>query len=280
LEKRYLNPDKANLEEWRELNLRWFQFGAFVPLFRSHGEEPYREIFNLAPAGSEVYNSLLWYDQLRYRLLPYTYTLAADTYLRDGSIMRGLVMDFPRDNKVRNINDEYLFGPSMLVAPVYQFQARTRDVYLPAGAKWYNFDTGELLSGGQHIAVKAPLTRMPLFVKAGAIIPTIPVVEYSGEMNAQPVTLNVFTGADGDFDLYEDDGVTYGYERGEYARIAVHYDHASRTLSIGDRRGSYPSMSKDRKINVRWIEPGVVPSAFDDKIQAVDYSGKVVTIKH
>ncbi|HEX2585088.1 MAG TPA: TIM-barrel domain-containing protein [Steroidobacteraceae bacterium] len=280
LEKRYLNPDAANLEEWRELNLRWFQFGAFVPLFRSHGEEPYREIFNLAPKDSEVYNSLLRYDELRYRLLPYTYTLAADTYLRDGSMMRGLVMDFPKDIKVRNINDEYLFGPSLLVAPVYKFHARTRNVYLPAGANWYNFDTGELISGGQQIVVKAPLSRMPLFVKAGAIIPSVPVIEHSGEMNAQPVTLNVFTGADGHFDLYEDDGVSYGYERGEYARITLHYDHAKRTLTIGDRKGSYPSMVKDRKISVRWIEPGVVPSAFDDDVKSVEYLGKEITIKH
>jgi alpha-D-xyloside xylohydrolase len=280
LEKRYLNPDAANLEEWRELNLRWFQFGAFVPLFRSHGEEPYREIFNLAPKDSEVYNSLLWYDQLRYRLLPYTYTLAADTCLRDGSIMRGLVMDFPNDIKVRNINDEYLFGPSILVAPVYQFKARTRSVYLPAGAKWYNFDSGELISGGQQVTVKAPLSRMPLFVKTGAIIPTIPVIEHSDEMNSQPITLNVFTGADGDFDLYEDDGVSYGYERGECARIPVHYNHAQGVLVIGKRQGGYPSLVKEKRISVRWIVPGVAMSAFDEQpVQLIDYLGKEISVK-
>jgi len=280
LEKRYLNPDTANLQEWRELNLRWFQFGAFVPLFRSHGEEPYREIFNLAPQGSDIYKSLVWYDELRYRLLPYTYALAADTNLRDGTIMRGLVMDFPNDLKVRNINDEYLFGPSILVAPVYQFNVRTRSVYLPAGAQWYNFNSGELISGGQQVTVKAPLSRMPLFVKAGAIIPTIPVIEHADEMNEQPITLNVFTGADGDFDLYEDDGVSYGYERGEYARIPVHYNHVQGLLVIGNRQGGYPSLVKERKIRVRWMVPGVAMSAFDEKpARLIDYSGTEISVK-
>ena len=280
LEKRFLNPDAANLEEWREMNLRWFQFGSFVPLFRSHGEEPYREIFNLAPQGSEVYNSLLWYDQLRYRLLPYTYTLAADTYLRDGTIMRGLVMDFPNDTKARNISDEYLYGSAFLVAPLYQYHARARSVYLPAGAQWYDFNTGERYMGGRVVNIKAPLDRMPLLIKAGSIVPTIPVIEHSDLINSQPVTLNVFMGADGDFNLYEDDGVSYGYERGEYSQIAIHYDHLKDTLVIAARNGSYPSMSKSRSFNIRWISRGTNPSAFDTKPdKIVQYSGERVTIK-
>lgn len=281
LESRYLNPDAANLEEWRELNLRWFQFGAFAPLFRSHGEEPYREIYNLAPPGSEVYDALVWYDQLRYRLMPYTYTLAADTWHRDSIIMRGLVMDFPNDLKVRNINDEYLFGPSLLVAPIYEYRARSRSVYLPAGTDWYDFNTGEKLKGGGEVKTKAPLSRMPLFVKAGSIIPTIPVIEHTGQLNDQPITLNIYTGANGQFDLYEDDGLTYGYERGEYARIALRYDDSSHALTIGERKGSYPSLKKSRVINIRWVVPNKSsPSAETKPDQTVEYTGQAVTIKH
>ncbi len=280
LESRYLNPTPANLEEWRELNLRWFQFGAFVPLFRSHGEEPYREIFNLAPQGSEVYNSLLWYDQLRYRLLPYIYTLAADTYLHDGSIMRGLVMDFPNDAKVRSISDEYLLGSSLLVAPVYQYHARARTVYLPAGAQWYDFNSGEEYEGGKEIKAAAPLSRMPLFVKAGAIIPMIPVIEYTAQMNNAPITLNIFTGADGQFDLYEDDGASYGYERGEYARIPVRYDDHAHTVVIGERQGAYPVMVKNRTFNIHWISNGMAAAEFNAQPdQSVQYSGEAVIVQ-
>jgi alpha-D-xyloside xylohydrolase len=158
-------PAAADQEEWRELNLRWFQFGAFVPLFRSHGEFPLREIYNLAPQGSEVYDSLVWHDRLRYRLMPYIYTVAANTYHHDGTIMRGLSMDFLDDLAARDVRDEYLFGNAFLVAPVYQYQARSRPVYLPAGAAWYDFHGGKRLEGGQKIDAAAPLNRMPLFVR-------------------------------------------------------------------------------------------------------------------
>ncbi|HEU4654367.1 MAG TPA: TIM-barrel domain-containing protein, partial [Steroidobacteraceae bacterium] len=156
LESRYMKPSAADLDEWRELNLRWFQFGAFAPLFRSHGEFPYREIYNLAPEGSDIYRSLVSYDQLRYRLLPYIYTLAADTHHRDEIIMRGLVMDFA-DPNVRNINDEYLFGRAFLVSPVHEYKARSRKVYLPQGAAWYDFYSGERIEGGRSIDAAAPL---------------------------------------------------------------------------------------------------------------------------
>ena len=164
----------AHRVEWQEINLRWFQFGAFVPLFRSHGQFPYREIFNLADEGSAVYDSLVCYTKLRYRLMPYIYTLAGDAWQHDGTIMRGLAMDFPDDPDVRNINDQYLFGPAFLVNPVSDQGARSRAVYLPAGADWYDFNTGALHAGGQTIDASAPLARMPLFVRAGSIVPTGP----------------------------------------------------------------------------------------------------------
>jgi alpha-D-xyloside xylohydrolase len=281
LETRYEKPDAKNLKEWREINLRWFQFGAFMPLFRSHGQGVNREIYNLAPVGSDVYNALAWYDKLRYRLMPYIYTLAADTYFRDGTIMRGLVMDFPNDANVRNIDDEYMFGPAFLVAPVTEYEARSRDVYLPAGSNWYDFHTGKRYEGGNTIKADAPLERMPLFVRAGAIVPMGPAIQYTGEKPDAPITLVVYTGANGAFSLYHDQGTTYDYEHGAYSRIALSYDEASGTLSIGKREGSYPGMPATRRFNIRWIS-GPTPTAtdFDAKTeQGVDYTGEAITVR-
>lgn len=280
LERRYLNPSAADLAEWRELNARWFQFGAFVPLFRSHGEEPYREIYNLAPVGSDIYRTLVWYDELRYRLLPYIYTLGAETYHRDGTIMRGLVMDFPKDPAVRSIDDEYLFGPSLLVSPVHEYGARRRKVYLPAGARWYDFYSGNVFPGGASVDAPAPLERMPLFVRAGAIIPLGPVVQYTGQKPDAPITLYVYTGANGAFQLYEDDGLTYGYERGEFSRIPFSYNEAKGTLSIGARSGEFPRMPRQRTFKVRWISGPTDATNFDEKVDAVvEYSGQPVIVK-
>ena len=280
LEARYEKPDAKDLKEWRELNLRWFQFGSFMPLFRSHGQGVYREIYNLAPVGSEVYNALAWYDRLRYRLLPYIYTLAANTYFHDGTIMRGLVMDFPDDAKVRDIDDEYMFGPAFLVAPVTEYGARSRDVYLPACSDWYDFYSGKRYVGGRTIRADAPLARMPLFVRAGAIVPVGPAIQYSNEKPDAPITLYVYTGANGHFSLYHDQGTTYDYEHGAYARIPLSYDEASGTLTIGRREGSYPGMPAQRRFDVRWIS-GPTPGATDfdaAPAQGVDYTGTAITV--
>lgn len=281
LEERYLKPTAKDLAEWRELNLRWFQFGAFVPLFRSHGEAPLREIWNIAPSGTEVYDSLVAYSRLRYRLLPYIYTLAGDTFHRDGTMMRGLAMDFPNDPKVRDINDQYLFGPSFLVSPVYEFEARSRKVYLPAGTRWYDFYSGAALDGGQEIEAAAPLARMPLFVKAGSIVPVGPAVQHTAEKLDAPITLYVYQGANGSFDLYEDDGLTYGYEKAAFARIPIRYDDAAGTLTIGERTGNFPGMVSTRTFNVRWISPGEANAADLDTQpdEALAYSGQPVTFK-
>jgi alpha-D-xyloside xylohydrolase len=270
----------ADLEEWRELNLRWFQMGAFVPVFRSHGQFPLREIFNLAPPGHEVYESLVWHDKLRYRLMPYIYTLAGDLYHRDGSIMRGLTMDFPDDPRARQVRDEYQFGKAFLVAPVYAHRARSREVYLPAGADWYDFHTGQLHKGGQAIAVDAALARMPLFVRSGSIVPVGPEIQHTSEKPGAPITLFVFTGADGSFDLYEDDGVSYGYERGEFSRIPVRYDAAKGTLTIGERSGSFKGMPEKRTFKVRWIKAGAKPPADLDAVTdaSVEYTGAETTV--
>lgn len=288
------NPNNANpfvgpytdladdqVAEWQELNARWFQFGAFVPLYRSHGQNPYREIYNIAGEGSEVYNSLVWYTKLRYRLMPYIYSIAGDMYHKDATLMRGLVMDFPEDLTARNLNDEYLFGPSILVSPVYEMGARTRDVYLPAGTRWVDFYTGESYDGGQTVTAAAPLSRMPLFVRAGAIIPTAPEVQYADQIVNAPITLNVYTGADGSFELYEDDGRSYGYEKGEWSRIPFSYDEAKGELAVGARVGSFPGMADKRTVNVRWIS-GATESAtaFDEGFaETVEYTGAPLVIK-
>ena len=278
VEDRYTNKDPAHWAEWQELNLRWFQFGAFSPLFRSHGETPFREIYNLADTGTEVYKSLAWYDELRYRLMPYTLTLAGDIYHRDGSIMRGLVMDFPSDLKARDVNDEYLYGSAFLVAPVTSFKARSRSVYLPAGATWYDFESGKAHAGGQTIKADAPLSRMPLFVKAGSIVPTTVVQQYVGEKPDAPITLVVYTGKNGTFELYEDDGLSNGYTRGAYSRIPISYDDASGRVTIGARSGSFNGMVDKRVFKVRFIGGGAKPTDFDTVDATVDYAGQPVVV--
>lgn len=281
VEKRYENQESAHLPEWRELNTRWFQFGAFVPLFRSHGQFPYREIWNIAPQGSAYYASMEYYSKLRYTLLPYIYTLAADTWFKDGVIMRGLPMDFPHDPKVADLNDQYLFGPAFLVAPVGEFGATSRQVYLPAGSSWIDFATGKRYPGGQRIEAAAPIERMPLFVRAGSIVPTGPVQQYVDQQTDAALTLVVYTGADGEFSLYEDNGKDYGYEKGEYSRIALHWDQARGVLSIGARQGQWPGMPAKRTFKVRFVDgPRADAGALEPATDAsVTYTGKPVEVK-
>jgi alpha-D-xyloside xylohydrolase len=268
-------------KEWQELNLRWFQFGALAPLFRSHGQNPYREIFNIADPGSEVYDSLVWYTNLRYRLMPYIYTLAGDAHHRDGTMMRGLAMDFPDDPAVRDIATQYMFGPALLVSPVFESGARSREVYLPEGADWYDFHNGEKHAGGRTIDAKAPLARMPLFVRAGSILPVGPAIQHTGESLNAPIVLHVYTGADGTFEIYEDDGLSYDYEEGQWSRIPVRYDEASGTLYIGKREGGFDGMAEERSIAVRWIGGSDARAADFDVEPDVTlvYSGSPMTVE-
>ena len=281
VEDRYTNAEPAALPEWRELNLRWFQFGALSPLFRSHGETPKREIYELSASDPAMASSMLWYDQLRYRLMPYIYTTAADTYHKDGSIMRGLVMDYAADRRTWNVDDEYLFGRDLLVAPVTAFRARSRSVYLPAGADWYDFASGKHYTGGQSITAAAPYERMPLFVRAGAILPTGPAVQYAREQPGGPIVLHVFTGKDGAFSLYEDDGVTPGYESGKFARMPLTWNEQAKTLTIGAREGSYPGMVATRAVSVRFHTPGKAEAVdfAENGATRVSYTGKAMTIR-
>lgn len=280
VEDRFLNPAKADLAEWRELYLRWFQFGAFVPIFRSHGQGLPREIFDISPPGTRIYDDLAWYDRLRYRLLPYIYTLAGQVYHGDYTMMRGLVMDFPDDPRTSNISDEYMFGPAFLVAPVTEYRERSRAVYLPAGTRWYDFYTGTPFSGGQTIGARAPLDRMPLFVKAGTILPVGPAVEYAAENPRAPITLFVYTGANSRFELYEDDGVSYAYQRGGASRIPMSYNDATGVLTIDRQIGSYASQPGTRQFGIRWISgPDRSPVNFEAKPdQTLVYTGAAVEV--
>jgi len=281
VEKRYEQAKGADLEEWRELNTRWYQFGAFVPLFRVHGQYPYREIYNIAPESHPAYQSMLYYNKLRYRLMPYIYSLAGKSYQEDYTMMRGLVMDFPGDLKAGNLNDSYLFGPSLLINPVVGYKDRERKVYLPTGQGWYDLYSGKYFKGGQDITAAAPYKRIPVFVKEGSIIPAGPELQYTSEKPADPLTLLVYTGKDASFSLYEDEGTNYNYERGNFSTIDFAYKEASKTLDIAARKGSFKGMLNNRTINVVFIGPANLKGLdFDRKPdRSVKYSGLKISIK-
>jgi alpha-D-xyloside xylohydrolase len=241
--------DSANAPEWQELQTRWHQAGTFVPLFRTHGQWPRRELWNIAPQGSKAYESILYYMKLRYRLMPYIYSLTGAVLFEDATIMRALAMDYPHDPEVRDLSDQWLFGPAIMVCPVFEYKATSRSVYFPEGT-WYDFYTGEKIEGGRRITVDAPYERIPLYVRAGSIIPMGPDMEWTDEKPLEEVTLMVYPGANSDFTLYEDDGLTYGYERGEYAVTRIHWNNAAGKADIGPREGSYPGMPGNRTYKV------------------------------
>ena len=242
--------ENADWKEWRELNARWFQFGAFCPLFRAHGQFPFREPWEIAPEGHPAYESIVYYTRLRYKLMPYIYSLAGMTYFEDYTIMRPLVMDFMADDKVLNIGDTYMFGPSFLVAPVYEYGARKREVYFPECEGWYDYYSGEFYAGGECRTVAAPYERLPLYVRAGSIVPIGPDMQWSDQMGADLIDLYVYKGSDGRFTLYEDENVNYNYEKGAYAMIDFVYSESEQTLAISARRGSFPGMLEERVFNV------------------------------
>lgn len=279
---KFEKPNAASLAEWRELLTRWSQFGAFVPLFRSHGQFPYREIFNVAPENHPAYKSFLYYDKLRYRLLPYIYSLAGATYFNNYTIMRGLVMDFAGDTAVLNIGDQYMFGPSLMINPVYKYKARSRAVYLPQCAGWYDLYSGKWLAGGQRIVAGAPYERMPIFVKAGSIIPFGPALQYTAEKKADTITFNVYTGADASFNLYEDEGTNYNYEKGAYSVIPIKYNEATKTVTVGNREGMFSGMLQKRIFRFHFISPDhpMILDLNNKDGKYLIYEGKTLVIKN
>ncbi|MEP7377415.1 MAG: TIM-barrel domain-containing protein [Chitinophagaceae bacterium] len=278
---KFEKPNAESLEEWRELNTRWYQFGAFVPLFRSHGQFPYREIFNVAPDDHAAYKSFLYYDKLRYRLLPYIYSLAGAAYHDNYTIMRGLAMDFAKDTAVLNIADQYMFGPSLLINPVCEYKQTSREVYLPKSAGWYDLYSGKWFAGGQKIIADAPYERMPVFVKAGSIIPFGPDLQYTSEKPADTITLNIYSGADASVNLYEDEGTNYNYEKGAFSVIPIKYNETTKTITIGDRKGSFNGMLSKRVFRINIITPGQSKNLdFDAKCgKEISHEGKKLTIK-
>jgi alpha-D-xyloside xylohydrolase len=265
--------------KFRELFVRWFQFGAFSPIFRVHGTRNPDEN-ELWSYGAEAQKILVDYDTLRYRLMPYIYSEAWQVTSRDGTLMRPLVMDWRNDVEAQNTGDEYLFGPAILVSPVTTQSAASRTVYLPP-ATWYDFWTGEKQDGGKRIEADAPLAKLPLFVRAGSIVPMGPAMEWTTEKPADPIELRIYPGADGDFTLYEDENDSYRYEKGAHATIALHWDDGARTLTLGAREGSFPGMLAERTFRVVLVNKGhgVGIGESETPEVSVAYKGEKMAVK-
>ena len=241
----------ANDPAYQELYARWFEYGAFCPVFRTHGHRDHNELWTY----DQVYPALLAVDRLRYRLLPYVYSLAWKVTDEDYTIQRPLVMDFREDRNTWEIADEFLFGPAILVSPVIKEHATQRSVYLPVGTGWYDFWTGARTAGGVDVTREAPIERIPLQVRVGSILPLGPAIEYAGQA-ADPIELRIYPGADADFSLYEDEGDSYRYEHGEHTVIHIHWDDASRAVTLGTREGKYTGMAVGHTFNVVIVAAG------------------------
>lgn len=266
---------QADTPEYEELYARWFEYGAFCPIFRTHGHRDHNEIWSyprIAPALEAI-------DKLHYRLLPYIYAQAWRVTSEDATIQRPLVMDFRADERTHEIGDEFLYGPAMLVAPVVEEHATHRAVYLPKGAAWFDFWTGQRIDGGQQIEAEAPLARIPLYVRAGSILPMGPEIAYTGEAS-DPIELRIYPGADAHFTLYEDAGDGYGYEKGEHATIALDWNDATHTLRGSARAGSFAGMNAEHRFHVIVVRGGHGTggaAARADKV--VVYDGKAFAVR-
>lgn len=286
--------------EYRELHARWVEFGAFTPMMRVHGEGAPREIYQFGKKGEKVYDAIEKYINIRYRFLPYIYSTSWDVTANQSSMMRALVMDFPNDKRALNINDEYMFGKSLLVSPVTEamyvkpavdgrdtvlvedFSAvKSKQTYLPAGADWLDFWTGEKATGGNTVTKQTPIDIIPLYVKAGSIVPLGPTVQYAEEKKWDNLEIRVYPGAGGKFVLYEDENDNYNYEKGMYSTISFNWDDAKQTLTIQDREGSFPGMLTERNFNIVIVavNKGVGENLASQPDKIVRYSGRKLTIK-
>jgi len=261
---------------FQELYTRWFEYGTFCPIFRTHGHRPHNELWSF----DKVEPILVSYDKLRYRLMPYIYSLAWKITSEDYTIQRPLVMDWRTDPNTWNMGDEFMFGPAILVNPVLRANATNRSVYLPASAAWYDFWTGKSLSGSQEIEAQAPLDRIPLFVRAGSILPMGPQIEYASQDPAGPIELRIYRGADGKFDLYEDAGDGYEYEKGEHSVIPLRWDDRTSSLIIGSRQGSYPRMIEHREFRVVLVASGhgIGSDVTNTANAEINYTGKEIQV--
>ena len=288
--------------QFQELYVRWMQYGLFCPVFRSHGADAPREIWQFGKKGEPVYDAIEKQIRLRYRLIPYLYSTAWQVTSNNDSYLRPLFSDFKSDKKVWDMTDEFMFGRSILACPILHAQytdekiikvdamtgwdrketsmtegssvdftvAKTAEKYLPKGALWYDFWTGKRYKGGQSITLQTTIDRVPMFVRAGSILPLGPEMQYVGEKSWDNLELRLYPGADGEFVLYEDEGDGYNYERGAYTTITFKWNDHSRTLTIGERQGSYPGMLESRRFTL------ALP---DGTVKGVEYSGKAMEVK-
>ena len=266
----------ANEPAYQELYARWFEYGAFCPVFRTHGHRDHNELWTF----DRVYPALLAINRLRYRLLPYVYSLAWKVTNEDYTVQRPLVMDFREDRNTWEIGDEFMFGTALLVSPVTKEHSTERTVYLPGGSFWYDFWTGARTAGGAEVNATAPIDRIPLDVRAGSILPLGPAIEYAGQV-ADPIELRIYPGADGDFNLYEDEGDSYRYEQGAHALIPIHWDDVGRILTIGTREGSYPGMAAGHTFNVVIVASGhgVGGEITNTPNKAIQYKGTKIVAR-
>jgi alpha-D-xyloside xylohydrolase len=280
VEKRYEKAAEGSEDqkEWRELNVRWNQFGAFVPLFRSHGQPPYRELWNIAPDTHPAYKSMLYYTQLRYRLMPYIYTMAGMCHFNDFTIMRPLMMDYESDTKVLNISNQYMFGRSLMICPVTTYKARTREVYFPKNEGWYNLYNGTFTAGGEKQTVDAPYNRMPIYVPAGSILPVGQLIQNTTKPQTD-LTVFVYAGKNGTFTLYEDENVNYNYEKGIFSTIKFSFNNKNKTISIGERKGNFAGIVKERNFHFILVQPKN-PVGIDTRLQelnTIHYTGAKIS---
>jgi alpha-D-xyloside xylohydrolase len=280
-------------DAFKELYTRWFQFAAFTPLFRSHGTGTPREIYQFGKKGDWAYDVQEEFINLRYRLLPYIYSSAWQVSAHSKLMMRALAMDFPHDKAVFNINNEYMFGASILVAPVTDSlytktlngktvtsfsMKKTQAVYLPKGKGWVDFWSGEWYNGGQHIQSDAAINKMPLFVKAGSILPLGPLQQYVGEVKLDTLEIQIYPGANGQFLLYEDEGDNYNYERQQYSTINFSWNNAHKLLTIGGRKGNYSGMLKNRVFDIVLVKKGTHGRADQSLHHKIAYNGNATAI--
>ena len=289
--------------QFQELYVRWMQYGLFCPVFRSHGADAPREIWQFGQKGEPVYDAIEQMIRLRYRLIPYLYSTAWQVTSNNDSYLRPLFSDFAADKRVWDMTDEFMFGRSILAAPILDPQyteekiirtdamtgwdrkslniehstlnidwtaTKTAVKYLPKGATWYDFWTNKCYKGGQNVTLETALNRVPMFVKAGSILPLGPEMQYVGEKAWDHLELRVYPGADGSFTLYEDEGDSYNYEQGAYTTITFQWNDRARQLTIGDRQGGYEGMIQNRQFTL------VLP---DGTSRQVDYQGNKITIE-
>jgi alpha-D-xyloside xylohydrolase len=273
-------PDGVLDPAYRELYVRWFQFGAFLPVFRSHGTDTPREIWQFGQPGDLTYDTLVKFARLRYRLLPYIYSLAGLEVHRAQAMLRVLAFDFRHDANVYDIADQYMFGPALMVCPVTQpgegAVSQTRPVYLPAGTAWIDFWTGQRYEGGQTIDADAPLDILPLYVRAGSVLPLGPHIQHSGEQLAAPWEVRVYPGADGSFAVYEDEGDSYRYEQGAYSWLTLSWKDAVGRFTAGPYSGQ-PCCRELRLVLVGVDHgTGLEPTFRPDNV--IDYCGETVSI--